>query len=211
MKSNKEINTAIKAEFVGSYMRTDKCPTDGKPEYVFIGRSNVGKSSLINMLCQQKDLAKTSKTPGKTQTMNYFRIDDAWYLVDMPGYGYARISRTMREEWERMIWYYLTKRETLQYVFILVDAMVPPQQNDLDFINKLGENSIPFVIVFTKTDRIKADDRKRNIELFNEKLLENWETLPPQYVTSSERKVGRIEILSFIEDANSDYYSITNG
>lgn len=211
MKSNKEINTAIKAEFVGSYMRTDKCPTDGKPEYVFIGRSNVGKSSLINMLCQQKDLAKTSKTPGKTQTMNYFRIDDAWYLVDMPGYGYARISRTMREEWERMIWYYLTKRETLQYVFILVDAMVPPQQNDLDFINKLGENSIPFVIVFTKTDRIKADDRKRNIELFNEKLLENWETLPPQYVTSSERKVGRIEILSFIEDANSDYYSMTNG
>lgn len=211
MKSNKEINTAIKAEFVGSYMRTDKCPTDGKPEYVFIGRSNVGKSSLINMLCQQKDLAKTSKTPGKTQTMNYFRIDDAWYLVDMPGYGYARISRTMREEWERMIWYYLTKRETLQYVFILVDAMVPPQQNDLDFINKLGENSIPFVIVFTKTDRIKADDRKRNIELFNEKLLENWETLPPQYITSSERKVGRIEILSFIEDANSDYYSMTNG
>lgn len=211
MKSNKEINTAIKAEFVGSYMRTDKCPTDGKPEYVFIGRSNVGKSSLINMLCQQKDLAKTSKTPGKTQTMNYFRIDDAWYLVDMPGYGYARISRTMREEWERMIWYYLTKRETLQYVFILVDAMVPPQQNDLDFINKLGENSIPFVIVFTKTDRIKADDRKRNIELFNEKLLENWETLPPQYITSSERKVGRIEILSFIEDANSDYYSMNNG
>lgn len=208
MKSNKEINTAIKAEFVGSYMRTDKCPTDGKPEYVFIGRSNVGKSSLINMLCQQKDLAKTSKTPGKTQTMNYFRIDDAWYLVDMPGYGYARISRTMREEWERMIWYYLTKRETLQYVFILVDAMVPPQQNDLDFINKLGENSIPFVIVFTKTDRIKADDRKRNIELFNEKLLENWASLPPQYITSSERKVGRIEILSFIEDANSDYYSI---
>ena len=210
MKTNKEIIINIKAEFVGSYMRTDKCPTDGKPEYVFIGRSNVGKSSLINMLCQQKDLAKTSRNPGKTQTMNYFHIDDKWYLVDMPGYGYARISRTMREEWERMIWYYLTKRETLQYVFILVDAMVPPQQNDLDFINKLGENGIPFVIVFTKTDRIKADDRKRNIENFNQKLLENWETLPPQYVTSAERKVGRIEILSFIEDANSDYYSMEN-
>ena len=211
MKTNKEITINIKAEFVGSYMRTDKCPTDGKPEYVFIGRSNVGKSSLINMLCQQKDLAKTSRTPGKTQTMNYFHIDNNWYLVDMPGYGYARISRTMREEWERMIWYYLTKRETLQYVFVLVDAMVPPQQNDLDFINKLGENQIPFVIVFTKTDRIKADDRKRNIENFNQKLLENWETLPPQYVTSAERKVGRIELLSFIEDANSDYYSTDNG
>ncbi len=208
MKSNKEKIINIKAEFVGSYMRTDKCPTDGKPEYVFIGRSNVGKSSLINMVCTQKDLAKTSRTPGKTQTMNYFRINQAWYLVDMPGYGYARISRTMREEWERMIWYYLTKRETLQYVFVLVDAMVPPQQNDLDFINKLGENGIPFVIVFTKTDRIKADDRKRNIDNFNQKLLENWETLPTQYVTSAERKVGRIEILSFIEDANKDYYSV---
>ncbi|MBL7818205.1 MAG: YihA family ribosome biogenesis GTP-binding protein [Saprospiraceae bacterium] len=191
-----------KAEFVGSYVKTDKCPTDGKPEYAFIGRSNVGKSSLINMLCQQKDLAKTSRTPGKTQTMNFFRINESWYIVDMPGYGYARTSKTMREAWEKMIWYYLTKRETLQYIFVLIDAMVPPQPIDLDFINKLGEKGIPFVIVFTKTDRLKAEDRKRNIENFNKKMLENWETLPPQYITSSERKLGRMEILSFIEQAN---------
>jgi GTP-binding protein len=205
----KEIISVKKAEFVGSFVRTDKCPTDNKPEYVFIGRSNVGKSSLINMLCEEKYLAKTSGTPGKTQTMNFFRINDSWYIVDMPGYGYARTSRTMRAEWEKMIWYYLTKRETLQYVFVLIDAMVPPQQIDLDFVNKLGENGIPFVLVFTKTDRLKVDDRKRNVENFNKKLLENWETLPPQYITSSERKVGRVEILSFIEDANKEY--LNNG
>ena len=204
MESSKKAPVPIKAEFVGSYVRTDKCPTDGLPEYVFIGRSNVGKSSLINMLCASKDLAKTSRTPGKTQTMNYFRIDKTWYIVDMPGYGFARTSRMLRAEWERMIWYYLTKRETLQYVFILVDAMVPPQPIDLEFINRLGEHGIPFVILFTKTDRMKADDRKRNVEQFNQKLLENWETLPPQYITSSERKVGRAEIIKFIKAANKD-------
>ncbi len=203
----KEIISVKKAEFVGSFVRSDKCPTDGKPEYVFIGRSNVGKSSLINMLCEEKYLAKTSGTPGKTQTMNFFRINDTWYIVDMPGYGYARTSRTMRAAWEKMIWYYLSKRETLQYVFVLIDAMVSPQQIDLDFVNKLGENGIPFVIVFTKTDRLKVDDRKRNVDQFNKKLLENWENLPPQYITSSERKVGRVEILTFIEEANKAFFN----
>ena len=202
---SKDTISVKKAEFVGSFVRTDKCPTDGIPEYVFIGRSNVGKSSLINMLCEEKYLAKTSGTPGKTQTMNFFRINNAWYIVDMPGYGYARISRAMRAEWEKMIWYYLTKRETLQYVFVLIDAMVSPQQIDLDFVNKLGENGIPFVLVFTKTDRLKVDERKRNVDNFNKKLLENWENLPPQYITSSERKVGRVEILSFIEQANKEF------
>ena len=205
----KDTISVKKAEFVGSFVRTDKCPTDGIPEYVFIGRSNVGKSSLINMLCEEKYLAKTSGTPGKTQTMNFFRINNAWYIVDMPGYGYARISRAMRAEWEKMIWYYLTKRETLQYVFVLIDAMVSPQQIDLDFVNKLGENGIPFVLVFTKTDRLKVDERKRNVDNFNKKLLENWENLPPQYITSSERKIGRVEILSFIEQANKEF--LNNG
>ena len=193
------------AKFVGSFTRNDKCPTDGKPEYAFIGRSNVGKSSLINMLCAQKDLAKVSQTPGKTQLINFFDINETWYMVDLPGYGYARASRTLREAWEKMIWYYLKNRETLQYVFVLVDSMIPPQANDLEFINKLGEYRVPFVVAYTKTDRMKADDVKRNMGKFRAAMLETWSAMPPEFVTSAERGRGKNEILTFVEKANLEY------
>jgi GTP-binding protein len=196
------------ANFIGSYVKLDKCPTDNKPQYAFIGRSNVGKSSLINMLCAKKDLAKVSGTPGKTQTMNYFLIDKSWYIVDLPGYGYARISQTTRADWQKMINYFLKNNTQLQYLFVLIDAMIPPQKIDIDFVNKLGELSVPFAIVFTKIDRIKADDRKRNVADFNKELLNYWDELPPQFVTSSEKKVGRNEILQFITKTNDEFFEL---
>ena len=192
-------------QFVGSFVRTDAAPQDGRPEYAFIGRSNVGKSSLVNMLCSKKDLAKVSNTPGKTQTINFFDIDSIWYMVDLPGYGYARISRSQREIWEKMIWFYLSKRETLQYVFVLIDGMISPQAIDLAFINKLGEHNIPFVIVYTKTDRLKAEDLRKNIVAFQQEVLKTWETLPPQFITSSEKKRGKAEILTFIKENNDEF------
>lgn len=190
------------AVFVGSFVREDKCPTEIRPEYAFIGRSNVGKSSLINMLTGKKDLAKVSQTPGKTQTINYFSIDNQWFMVDLPGLGYARVSRSKREEWEKMIHYFLKTRKNLQYVFVLIDAMIPPQKNDLDFVNWLGANRIPFVIAYTKTDRILPRDLKKNLKAIQDALLEYWEELPPQFITSAERKRGKMEILSFINEAN---------
>jgi GTP-binding protein len=193
------------ADFVGSFVRMDAAPKDGKPEYAFIGRSNVGKSSLVNMLTAKAGLAKVSNTPGKTQTINYFDIDKKWYMVDLPGYGYARISRTQREAWEKMIWYYLTNRATLQYVFLLLDAMIPPQAIDMEFMNKLGERSIPFVIVYTKTDRMKSEDLKKNIAAIQAKILESWEVLPPEFITSAEKKRGKHEVLTFIENANKEF------
>ena len=194
-----------KAQFTGSFVREDACPKDIRPEYAFIGRSNVGKSSLINMLCQQKALAKVSNTPGKTQTINYFDINDDWYMVDLPGYGYARISQKKRAEWEKMIWYYLTHREQLMCVFVLIDAMIPPQAIDIAFMNNLAERGIPFVMVYTKTDRLKAPELKKNLTKIREAMLEYWEALPPEFVTSSERKMGREEILSFIEQTNIQF------
>ena len=191
------------ANFIGSFVREDKCPTDNLPEYAFIGRSNVGKSSLINMLADKKGLAKTSNTPGKTQTINYFLIDTKWYMVDLPGYGYARISQSKRAEWEKMIHFFLKNRKTLQYVFVLIDAMIPPQKIDIEFLNWLGENRIPFVIVYTKTDRLYAKDLKKHLTAIQEEILKYWNELPPQFVTSAEKRVGKIEILKFIEDANS--------
>lgn len=196
------------AEFVGSFVRSDAAPKDGKPEYAFIGRSNVGKSSLVNMLTNKVGLAKVSNTPGKTQTINYFDIDKKWYMVDLPGYGYARISRTQREAWEKMIWYYLTNRATLQYVFLLLDAMIPPQAIDMEFMNKLGERQIPFVIAYTKTDRMKSEDLKRNIAAIQAKILESWETLPPQFITSAEKKRGKQDILTFVEDNNAEFAAL---
>jgi GTP-binding protein len=193
------------ADFVGSFVRSDAAPKDGRPEYAFIGRSNVGKSSLVNMLTGKFGLAKVSNTPGKTQTINYFDIDKKWYMVDLPGYGYARISRTHREAWEKMIWYYLSNRATLQYVFLLLDAMIPPQAIDMEFMNKLGERSIPFVIVYTKTDRMKSEDLKKNIAAIQAKVLESWEVLPPEFITSAEKKRGKYEVLTFIEDTNKEF------
>ena len=191
------------ATFVGSFVREDKCPTINMPEYAFIGRSNVGKSSLINMLCRKKDLAKVSNTPGKTQTINYFDIDNQWFMVDLPGYGYARISRTKREEWEKMIHYFLKNRRNLQYVFLLIDGMIPPQKIDMDFMNWLGENRVPFVIVYTKTDRILPIDLKKNLRKIREEVLKSWETLPIEFITSAEKRRGKVEILSFIAENNA--------
>jgi GTP-binding protein len=193
------------AIFSGSFVREDKCPIDNKPEYAFIGRSNVGKSSLINMLTGKKDLAKVSQTPGKTQTINYFLIDNEWYMVDLPGIGYARISRSKREEWEKMIHFFLKNRTNLQYVFMLLDAMIPPQKIDIDFINWMGENRIPFVIVYTKTDRILPRDLKKNLKLIQDEILKYWEQLPPQFISSAEKKRGREDILSFVKVANISF------
>jgi GTP-binding protein len=193
------------ATFMGSFIREDKCPVDTKPEYAFIGRSNVGKSSLINMLTGKKDLAKVSQTPGKTQTINYFLIDNEWYMVDLPGIGYARISRSKREEWEKMIHFFLRNRANLQYVFMLIDAMIPPQKKDMDFLNWMGENRIPFVLVYTKTDRILPRDLKKNLQLIQDEILKYWEELPPQFITSAEKKRGKEDILSFVQEANRSF------
>jgi GTP-binding protein len=191
-----------KAQFVGSFVREDACPKSDLPEYAFIGRSNVGKSSLINMLCRQKDLAKASQTPGKTQTINYFEIDGAWHIVDLPGYGYARTSKVNRAAWEKMIHYFLKNRQQLECSFLLIDAMIPPQQIDIDFMNWLGENRVPFVIAYTKTDRILPIDLKRNLALIRAAILEHWETLPQEFITSAEKRRGREEILGYINDNN---------
>ncbi len=190
------------AEYKGSFPSETLAPRDGLPEYAFIGRSNVGKSSLINMLCQRKDLAHTSGKPGKTQALNYYLINAAWYLVDLPGYGYAKISKTKRRQWERMIQGYLSNRATMQCAFVLIDANVLPQANDIEFINQLGEMQIPFVICYTKTDRLKEEERQHNIEAFQQALLEYWNELPQQFVTSSNRGWGREEILAFIDGVN---------
>ena len=158
------------AEFVGSFANERQCPKDNKPEYAFIGRSNVGKSSLINMLCERKSLAKVSNRPGKTQTLNYFLIDKHWYIVDLPGYGYAKISKSKRFEWEKMIEGYLLLRKTLGCAFVLIDLNVPPQQIDIEFVNWMGKMKVPFVLVFTKTDRLKKNGINRNLEAFKKEM-----------------------------------------
>lgn len=193
------------AAYIGSFPSESKAPSNELPEYAFIGRSNVGKSSLINMLCQRKDLAHTSGKPGKTQALNYYLINESWYLVDLPGYGYAKISKKKRKDWERMTQGYLSKRQTLQCAFILIDANVSPQNSDIEFINWLGEMRIPFVICYTKTDRLKDEERQQNIEAFQKALLEYWNELPQQFVTSANRGWGRAEILNFIEQVNNKW------
>ena len=190
------------AKYIGSFPSEAKCPKDNKPEYAFIGRSNVGKSSLINMLCGRKALARVSKKPGKTQYLNYYLIDQNWYIVDLPGYGYAKISKKKRKEWERMIYGYLQKRLNLQCAFVLIDANIPPQKIDVEFINWLGEIRVPFVLVFTKTDRQHTDKIAKNIEVFGEELLKYWNELPQQFISSAVKRVGQDDILTFIEGVN---------
>ncbi|MDX1940627.1 MAG: ribosome biogenesis GTP-binding protein YihA/YsxC [Saprospiraceae bacterium] len=190
--------------FVGSFPSEHQCPKDGLPEFAFIGRSNVGKSSLINMLCGRKNLAHISSKPGKTQMLNYYRIDNEWYIVDLPGYGYAKISKKKRQEWERMIKNYLMHRLTLQCAFVLIDANVPPQPSDVEFINNLGEMRVPFVIAYTKLDRFKDEEGcRKNIGLIQQALLEYWNELPQEFETSAERGWGRNEILKFIKQVNT--------
>ena len=194
----------MKAEFKGSYPSNDLLPAGDFPEFAFIGRSNVGKSSLINMLCEHKDLAKTSSKPGKTQHIARFLIDGKWYLIDLPGYGYAKVSKSSREIFGQMIQAYLLEREIMFCVFVLIDSRLEPQKIDLEFMEWLGLSGIPFCIVFTKVDKLKPRDLEPNIEAYKTKLYENWEELPPIFISSAEDKRGRDEILSFIEKVRKD-------
>ena len=196
-----EIKTS---EFTLSSPNIEKCPTDFRPEYAFIGRSNVDKSSLINMLCNHKGLAKTSATPGKTLLINHFIINREWYLVDLPGYGYAKRSKTIQQKIDNMITSYLLMRQQLANVFVLIDIRHAPQKIDLDFINWLGSSSIPFSIVFTKADKLSKQKASENVKNYMDALSETWEELPPYFVTSSEKKTGRDEILTYIENVNKD-------
>ena len=193
------------AEFICSNTRTDKLPSPVLPEYAFIGRSNVGKSSLINMLLQRKGLAKTSQNPGKTQLINHFRVNEDWYLVDLPGYGYARTSKANRGEWERFIRYYLRHRESLQCVFVLIDSRVEPQKNDIDFCNWLGETGIPFLLIFTKADKQSAVKTDQTIAKFRKELLKSFEEVPKIFITSSENTLGREAVLSSISELNQAF------
>ncbi|MCC6582225.1 MAG: YihA family ribosome biogenesis GTP-binding protein [Chitinophagales bacterium] len=192
------------AKFIGAFPKTDDCPKTEFPEFAFIGRSNVGKSSLINLITNRKELAKVSKTPGKTQTINFFLIDESWHLVDLPGYGYARVSKTTREVFSKMIKYYLSHREQLLNVFVLIDSTISPQKIDLEFINWLGEMRIPFSIIFTKSDKDKALAVQKNIKQFKAKMLENWTALPSMILTSAEKNRGSKEIMEFIKNAMSE-------
>ncbi|MCR4582162.1 MAG: ribosome biogenesis GTP-binding protein YihA/YsxC [Prevotella sp.] len=196
-----------KAEFTLSSPRVSMCPNDTKPEYAFIGRSNVGKSSLINMLTNHKRLAKTSATPGKTLLINHFIINNEWYLVDLPGYGYAKRSKTERAKLEQMISSYILQREQLTNVFVLVDIRLEPQQIDLEFIDWLGKSQVPFALVFTKADKLSAQKVQIQVEAYKSKLLETWEELPPLFVTSAEKKQGRDEVLDYIEGINNSMNS----
>lgn len=193
------------AEYLQSEVDWRKCPVPNLPEYAFIGRSNVGKSSLINMLTNHKGLAKTSSQPGKTQTINHFLINKNWYLVDLPGYGFARTSKTNRAKWQKMISDYLLFRENLQIVFVLVDARLEPQRIDIDFINNLGENGIPFAIIFTKTDKNSAGKTMSNVQKMKNTLAETWEELPMMIKSSAVSSVGRDEILDFIDGVNKTF------
>jgi GTP-binding protein len=193
------------ASYLISVVDYRKGPAPDKPEYAFIGRSNVGKSSLINMVTTQGNLAKTSQKPGKTRTINYFLIDQAWYLVDLPGYGWAKISRTEREKWEPMIKEYLAERENLLCVFVLIDSRHPPQANDLAFMQWLAESGVPFAMVFTKADKLTPAHTQKNVEAYLQRMLEQWEVLPQYFVTSSETARGREELLDFIYSVNQKF------
>lgn len=191
------------AEFVISNSQVSKCPTTGLPEYAFIGRSNVGKSSLINMLTGRKGLAMTSQKPGKTQLINHFIINDAWYLVDLPGYGYARLSKDGREKLKKMIEDYTLERKELICLFVLIDARHDPQKIDLEFIEWLGEEGVPFALVFTKADKLTKGKLAANIEGYKARLRQQWEELPPLFITSSEERLGREELLDYIDGINA--------
>lgn len=193
-----------KAQFIKSSKGLEDAPPESLPEYAFIGRSNVGKSSLINMLTEQKNLAKTSASPGKTQLINHFEINEAWNLVDLPGYGYAKVSKKMRNEFKRMIYNYLEKRKSLIATFVLLDARHEPMKADLDFMQWLGIKQIPFVMVFTKIDKIDSSTLRKNLNAYRNKMLETWEFLPDSFTTSAVSQHGRDEILNYIDHINTD-------
>ncbi|MCC2545081.1 ribosome biogenesis GTP-binding protein YihA/YsxC [Hymenobacter sp. BT175] len=190
------------AKFLASNSRVDQCPPATLPEYAFIGRSNVGKSSLINMLTGHKGLAKTSSLPGKTQLINHFLINGQWYLVDLPGYGYAKVSKDSRVQWGRMINFYLHNRENLTCLFVLIDSRHAPLAVDLEFLETLGKDGIPFVIIFTKADKQSGSRTQQNVNSYRLKLAETWDELPRTFVTSATDQTGRDEVLAFIQEVN---------
>jgi GTP-binding protein len=188
-----------------------KCPAPDRPEYAFIGRSNVGKSSLINMLTGNEKLAKTSGTPGKTQLINHFSINDEWYIVDLPGYGFAKVSQSQRKKWEKMIEDYLRKRENLVNVFVLIDSRHSPQKIDLEFVNKLGSWQVPFTLVFTKADKESQRIVAANVKAFLEKMRQTWQFLPQHFVSSAVKRMGRDKILGVIAEMNKEFESGDGG
>ncbi len=192
------------ADFIISNTDVAKCPAEFIPEYAFIGRSNVGKSSLINMLMERKDLAKISGTPGKTQLINHFKINESWFLVDLPGYGYAKVSKKMRAGFQKFIEDYFKQRQNLVCTFVLIDCRHDPQKIDLEFMQFLGENQLPFCIIFTKADKLGSSKINKQITSYKKKLLQYWESLPQSFLTSSSTSLGRKEVLDFIENINID-------
>ena len=194
------MSVTIKAKFKCSSEKVSQVPKDDLKDIAFIGRSNVGKSSLVNMLTNNKGLAKVSGTPGKTKLINHFTINDSWYLVDLPGYGYAKVSKSVRGEFSKLILDYVLKCEKMHFLFVLVDSRLEPQKIDLRFIELLGENGIPFGIIFTKADKLSQAQLNRNVKAYKAHLAEQWEELPPMFVSSSEKGTGREEIISFIEE-----------
>lgn len=199
-----EIKSAV---FVVSNTDVKKCPVDQRAEYAFIGRSNVGKSSLINMLTGNKNLAKTSGKPGKTQLINHFLINEDWYLVDLPGYGYAKVSKSARFKWEKFISEYLTSRTQLTNVFVLLDSRLEPQKIDIEFMNWCGEKGIPFSMVFTKIDKLSSSALQKNLALYKKEMLKYWDELPPIFTTSSESSFGKEKLLNYIEFINKELNS----
>lgn len=191
-----------RSEFTISSPTVTKCPNDTKAEYAFIGRSNVGKSSLINMLCNHKNLAKTSATPGKTLLINHFIINNEWYLVDLPGYGFAKRSKTVQQKLEQMISQYILQRKQLVNVFVLIDVRHEQQNIDREFIDWLGASQVPFAIIFTKADKLGMPKARKNAEAWMDALRDTWEDLPPYFITSSEKKFGREEVLAYIDEIN---------
>lgn len=200
-----------KAEFTLSSPTVQMCPNDNKPEYAFIGRSNVGKSSLINMLCNRKGLAKTSATPGKTLLINHFIINNEWYIVDLPGYGFAKHSKTVVKKLDQMIRTYVLQRRQLVNLFVLIDIRHEPQKVDREFIDWLGESSIPFTIIFTKADKLTGGKAKANVDAYMNSLKDRWEELPPYYISSAEKKIGKEEILNYIEQINNELKETSSG
>lgn len=198
------------ATFVISSSKANQCPSPTLPEYAFIGRSNVGKSSLINMLCNRKALAKTSSTPGKTQLINHFLINKEWFLVDLPGYGYAKVSKTLRSTFSKLIVDYLNIRENLGVLFVLIDSRLTPQAIDVQFINLIGDAEIPFAIVFTKSDKVPQAELNKNVKAFKDEVLKTWEELPPVFITSSVKTKGKDDLLKYIDELNRSYIATSS-
>lgn len=198
----------LKAQFIISNTTVEKCPPPDKPEYAFIGRSNVGKSSLINMLAGHKKLAKTSGRPGKTQLINHFLFEEHWYLVDLPGYGYAKVSKAKKADWGIMIENYLQQRNNLLCVFVLIDVRLDPQEADMEFMHWLGEKQLPFVMVFTKGDKLSPPKRDKSIAFYKKEMLKSWEFMPQYFVTSAVQNKGRDELLNFIHEINKEFKKI---